>query len=91
MTRSLASGAGLAWFERGARNPIGTRVPGYASCWWDMPTAQVTTRPAVAAARREYEREKVRERYLMVPRHPHWSPDGHADREPSLISGDVPC
>ncbi len=54
------------------------RVPGYASCWWDMATAQVATIPAVTEARREYEREKPRERYLMVPGHPHWSPDGHA-------------
>jgi 3D-(3,5/4)-trihydroxycyclohexane-1,2-dione acylhydrolase (decyclizing) len=67
------------------------RVPGYASCWWDMATAQVATLPAVAAARAEYEREKVRERYLMVPGHPHWSPDGHADRDPSLFSGGIPC
>jgi 3D-(3,5/4)-trihydroxycyclohexane-1,2-dione acylhydrolase (decyclizing) len=49
------------------------RVPGYVSCWWDMATAQVSTIPAVAEARAEYEREKPRERYLMVPGHPHWS------------------
>jgi 3D-(3,5/4)-trihydroxycyclohexane-1,2-dione acylhydrolase (decyclizing) len=55
------------------------RVPGYASCWWDMATAQVSTIPAVQAARAEYEREKVRERYLMVPGHPHWSSVGHRD------------
>jgi 3D-(3,5/4)-trihydroxycyclohexane-1,2-dione acylhydrolase (decyclizing) len=48
------------------------RVPGYASCWWDMATAQVSTIPAVAEAREEYEREKPRERYLMIPGHPHY-------------------
>jgi 3D-(3,5/4)-trihydroxycyclohexane-1,2-dione acylhydrolase (decyclizing) len=52
------------------------RVPGYASCWWDMATAQVSAIPAVGEARAEYEREKSRERYLMIPGHPHWSPDG---------------
>lgn len=50
------------------------RVPGYASCWWDMATAEVSAIPAVAEAREEYEREKPRERYLMIPGHPHWSP-----------------
>lgn len=54
------------------------RVPGYASCWWDMATAHVSTIPAVQEARAEYEREKTRERYLMVPGHPHWSPGGDA-------------
>jgi 3D-(3,5/4)-trihydroxycyclohexane-1,2-dione acylhydrolase (decyclizing) len=47
------------------------RVPGYASCWWDMATAQVSQMPAVAAARKTYESEKVRQRYLMVPGAPH--------------------
>lgn len=55
------------------------RVPGYASCWWDMATAEVSTIPAVSEARAEYEREKTRERYLMIPGHPHWASDG-ADR-----------
>jgi 3D-(3,5/4)-trihydroxycyclohexane-1,2-dione acylhydrolase (decyclizing) len=50
------------------------RVPGYASCWWDMATAEVASIPAVAEARVEYEREKSRERYLTIPGHPHWSP-----------------
>lgn len=54
------------------------RVPGYASCWWDMATAQISTIPAVADARAEYEREKPRERYLMVPGHPHWTPASDA-------------
>jgi 3D-(3,5/4)-trihydroxycyclohexane-1,2-dione acylhydrolase (decyclizing) len=55
------------------------RVPGYASCWWDMATAHVSTIPAVAQARADYEREKVRQRYLMIPGHPHWSPAAGAD------------
>ena len=54
------------------------RVPGYASCWWDMATAQVSTIPAIGEARAEYEREKSRERYLMIPGHPHWSAPGAA-------------
>jgi 3D-(3,5/4)-trihydroxycyclohexane-1,2-dione acylhydrolase (decyclizing) len=64
------------------------RVPGYASCWWDMATAEVSTIPAVAAARAEYEREKARQRYLMIPGHPHWSPDGRAERSDGA-SGDA--
>ncbi len=47
------------------------RVPGYASCWWDMATAEVSEMPAVQAARKTYETEKVRQRYLMVPGAPH--------------------
>lgn len=47
------------------------RVPGYASCWWDMATAEVSEMPAVEAARKTYESEKVRQRYLMVPGAPH--------------------
>jgi 3D-(3,5/4)-trihydroxycyclohexane-1,2-dione acylhydrolase (decyclizing) len=53
------------------------RVPGYASCWWDMATAQVSTIPAVNDARAEYEREKTRQRYLMIPGGPHWG-EAHA-------------
>lgn len=49
------------------------RVPGYASCWWDMATAEVSTIPAVAEARGDYERDKSRQRYLMIPGAPHWS------------------
>jgi 3D-(3,5/4)-trihydroxycyclohexane-1,2-dione acylhydrolase (decyclizing) len=69
------------------------RVPGYASCWWDMATAEVSTIPAVAEARAAYERDKSRERYLMIPGHPHWSPSGGAavvtpaDVEPEPVSG----
>jgi 3D-(3,5/4)-trihydroxycyclohexane-1,2-dione acylhydrolase (decyclizing) len=48
------------------------RVPGYASCWWDMATAEVSTIASVRAARVEYENDKPKERYLMIPGHPHW-------------------
>ena len=47
------------------------RVPGYASCWWDMATAEVSTMPAIQQARVDYEKDKVRQRYLMVPGGPH--------------------
>lgn len=47
------------------------RVPGYASCWWDMATAHVSEMPAVQQAREEYESEKSRQRYLMIERGPH--------------------
>ena len=52
------------------------RVPGYASSWWDMATPQVSSIAAVNEARSDYERGKTRERYLMIPGNPHWSPDG---------------
>lgn len=42
------------------------RVPGYASCWWDMATAQVSEMPAVQEARTEYEKEKHAQRWLMT-------------------------
>jgi 3D-(3,5/4)-trihydroxycyclohexane-1,2-dione acylhydrolase (decyclizing) len=46
------------------------RVPGYATCWWDMATAQVSTNNGTQAARSVYEREKVNQRYLMLPTRP---------------------
>ena len=52
------------------------RVPGYASSWWDMATPQVSTITAVNEARVDYELGKTRERYLMIPGNPHWSPEG---------------
>ncbi|HET6507843.1 MAG TPA: 3D-(3,5/4)-trihydroxycyclohexane-1,2-dione acylhydrolase (decyclizing) [Baekduia sp.] len=55
------------------------RVPGYASCWWDMATAEVSAIPAVQDARAAYERDKTRQRYLMIPGHPHWSAAEDAD------------
>jgi 3D-(3,5/4)-trihydroxycyclohexane-1,2-dione acylhydrolase (decyclizing) len=65
------------------------RVPGYASCWWDMATAEVSTIPAIAEARAAYERDKSRERYLMIPGHPHWSPSSTSAPavEPEPVSG----
>lgn len=46
------------------------RVPGYATCWWDMATAQVSNSDATNAARSVYEREKVNQRYLMLRKRP---------------------
>ena len=43
------------------------RVPGYASCWWDMATAHTSENQDVNAAREIYEKEKSAQRYLMVP------------------------
>ena len=43
------------------------RVPGYATCWWDMATAHVSEMEEVDKARTEYEREKLAQRYLMIP------------------------
>ncbi len=39
-------------------------VPGYES-WWDVPVAETTTMPRVAAARREWEVHRARERYFL--------------------------
>ena len=43
------------------------RVRGYANSWWEMATPQVSQMPAVAVAREEFDRNKVRQRYLMIP------------------------
>ena len=43
------------------------RVPGYATCWWDMATAQVSEMEDVNKARADYEKEKKAQRYLMIP------------------------
>jgi 3D-(3,5/4)-trihydroxycyclohexane-1,2-dione acylhydrolase (decyclizing) len=66
------------------------RVPGYASCWWDMATAEVSTIPAVAEARAAYERDKSRERYLMIPGHPHWSAPSASARDAAPIAEPEP-
>lgn len=50
------------------------RVRGYASSWWEMATPQVSTMPAVAAAREEFDRQKGRQRYLMIPGAPYQAP-----------------
>ena len=69
------------------------RVPGYASSWWDMATPQVSTIAAVNKARDEYEQGKVRERYLMIPGNPHWSPDSASTSSsgtPAVTSANPP-
>ena len=43
---------------------IGARVPGYES-WWDVPVAEVSEIDAVKAARAEYEKARVKERYFF--------------------------
>jgi 3D-(3,5/4)-trihydroxycyclohexane-1,2-dione acylhydrolase (decyclizing) len=43
------------------------RVPGYADSWWEMATPQVSAMPAVVVAREEFDRNKGRQRYLMIP------------------------
>ncbi len=40
------------------------RVPGYES-WWDVPVAAVSTSESVQQARREYEQNRMRERWLV--------------------------
>lgn len=81
-TATVASPDELALALRSAREDGGVhciyirtdwdeRVPGYASCWWDMATAHVSDMPAVQAARKDYEEEKSRQRYLMVEGGPH--------------------
>ena len=42
------------------------RVPGYATCWWDMATAEVSEMPAVQVAREDYEKQKQSQRWLMT-------------------------
>lgn len=53
------------------------RVKGYANSWWEMATPQVAAMPAVTAAREEFDRNKVRQRYLMVPGAPYQAPGRH--------------
>ena len=43
------------------------RVRGYANSWWEMATPQVSEMPAVNTAREEFDRNKGRQRYLMIP------------------------
>ena len=43
------------------------RVRGYANSWWEMATPMVSEMPAVNAAREEFDRNKGRQRYLMIP------------------------
>jgi len=41
-------------------------VPGDES-WWDVPVAEVSDVPAVAAAREQYERTRRRQRRFLSP------------------------
>ncbi len=54
------------------------RVRGYANSWWEMATPMVSEMPAVNAARVEFDRNKGRQRYLMIPGAPyqHTASDG---------------
>ncbi|CAN5844409.1 3D-(3,5/4)-trihydroxycyclohexane-1,2-dione acylhydrolase (decyclizing) [soil metagenome] len=50
------------------------RVRGYAASWWEMATPQVSEVPAVVTAREDFDRNKVRQRYLMIPCAPFQAP-----------------
>jgi 3D-(3,5/4)-trihydroxycyclohexane-1,2-dione acylhydrolase (decyclizing) len=52
------------------------RVRGYANSWWEMATPMVSEMPAVNAAREEFDRNKGRQRYLMIPGAPYQQPSG---------------
>jgi len=56
------------------------RVGGYANSWWEMATPQVSEMPAVVEAREEFDRNKGRQRYLMIPGAPYSS--ASTDRQP---------
>ncbi len=47
------------------------RVRGYANSWWEMATPMVSEMPAVTEAREDFDRNKVRQRYLMIPGAPY--------------------
>ena len=47
------------------------RVQGYANSWWEMATPVVSEMPAVSEAREEFDRNKGRQRYLMIPGAPY--------------------
>jgi 3D-(3,5/4)-trihydroxycyclohexane-1,2-dione acylhydrolase (decyclizing) len=47
------------------------RVKGYANSWWEMATPMVSEMPAVNAAREDFDRNKGRQRYLMIPGAPY--------------------
>jgi 3D-(3,5/4)-trihydroxycyclohexane-1,2-dione acylhydrolase (decyclizing) len=50
------------------------RVPGYANSWWEMATPMVSEMPAVTQAREDFDRNKGRQRYLMIPGAPYQDP-----------------
>lgn len=39
-----------------------------SASWWDVPVAEVATRPSAIAARQRYESDRVRQRPLLAPR-----------------------
>ena len=41
-----------------------TRVPGYG-CWWDVPVAEVSDQTAVQDARKQYERDRQKQRWFV--------------------------
>ena len=47
------------------------RVRGYANSWWEMATPMVSEMPAVTKAREGFDRNKGRQRYLMIPGAPY--------------------
>jgi len=51
------------------------RVQGYANSWWEMATPVVSEMPAVNAARVEFDANKGRQRYLMIPGAPYQQND----------------
>ena len=38
-----------------------------SASWWDVPVAEVSTRPAALAARERYEADRIRQRQLLSP------------------------
>ena len=65
------------------------RVKGYANSWWEMATPMVSEMPAVNAAREEFDRNKGRQRYLMIPGAPFQGGGRRSDphRRPARPSG----
>jgi 3D-(3,5/4)-trihydroxycyclohexane-1,2-dione acylhydrolase (decyclizing) len=50
------------------------RVRGYANSWWEMATPMVSEMPAVNQARVDFDENKGRQRYLMIPGAPYQDP-----------------
>lgn len=46
------------------------RVPNYSESWWDMATSQVSETAKSKTARKDYEMNKTKQRYLMLPSNP---------------------
>ena len=64
------------------------RVRGYANSWWEMATPQVSEMPAVNAAREEFDRNKGRQRYLMIPGAPFQQPAPSAASRRAMDTSD---